>query len=243
MMSHGVAFVPDDLTMTDKSRIFVVVPAYNEGRVLRSTLDPLIARRYSVVVVDDGSSDETWTILASLPVHALRHPVNLGQGAALQTGTLYALRQRAEVIVHFDADGQHAAEEIDLLVEPILRGGVDVVLGSRFLLDSDRRKVPWRKRILLRAGVVVSWMMTGVWLSDAHNGFRALSRAAAARIHLHERGFAHATEILGQIRAAGLRYVERPTTVRYSDYSQAKGQPLMNSLSIVVDLMLRRLFR
>lgn len=227
----------------ERRRIFVVVPAYNEERVLQSVLEPLVASGCSIVLVDDGSQDRTGPIASAMPVHVIRHPVNLGQGAALQTGMDHALRLGAEVIVHFDADGQHAMEDINVLVEPILRGEADVVLGSRFLRASDRKMIPWFRRILLRRAVLLSGVMTGVWLTDAHNGFRALSRVAAARIRLTENGFAHATEILAQIRAAGLRYMERPTAIRYSEYSRAKGQPAANSVLIFLDLMLRRILR
>jgi len=227
----------------DRNRIFVVVPAYNEERVLRSVLRSVIAHGYSVVVVDDGSRDGTWSILAETPVHAIRHPVNLGQGAAIQTGMDHALRYGAEVIVHFDADGQHAVEDIDALVQPIVQGEADVVLGSRFLRGSDRKVIPPLRRFLLRGAVIVSGIMTGLWLTDAHNGFRALSRSAATRIRVSENGFGHATEVLAQIRAAGLRHVERPTTIRYSDYSRAKGQTAADSVIILIDLMLRRLLR
>ena len=229
--------------MKERSHIFVIIPAFNEARALRSTLEPLIARGYSVVVVDDGSTDGTWSVLAGMPVHTVRHPINLGQGAALQTGTDYARRYGAEVVVHFDADGQHSVEDIAVLVEPILAGQADAVLGSRFLRPSDARLVPPLKRALLRLGIVVSGALTGLWLTDTHNGFRALSGPAAERIRLQENGFAHATEILGQIRRARLRWVERPTTIHYSEYSRGKGQPAMNSLGILIDLLVRRLFR
>ncbi len=222
---------------------FIVVAAYNEGSVLRDTLAPLFRQGYSVVVVDDGSSDDTWTVLRSLPVHALRHPINLGQGAALQTGMDYALKHGAEFVVHFDADGQHPHDQIEEMLAPIRAGQADVVLGCRFLRDEDRRHVPLVKRVVLRAGALVSALMTGVWLKDSHNGFRALSADAVSRIRLTENGFAHATEILRQIRLAGLRYVEIPTTIRYSEYSRAKGQPVTNAFNIVMDLILGRLFR
>lgn len=225
-----------------ESSIFVIVPAYNEEHVIRATLKPLIESSYSVVVIDDGSSDDTWSILVNLDVYALRHPINLGQGAALQTGMTFALRQGAEIIVHFDADGQHRVEDIDLLIEPLRRGEADVVLGSRFLRQTDAQAVPFLKRMLLKIAVIVDGLITGVWLSDAHNGFRALTREAAKKIHLHENRFAHASEILSQIRRQRLRYIERPTTIVYSDYSRAKGQSMWNAFNIVTDLLLRRLF-
>ncbi len=223
-----------------QSRLFVVIPAYNEGRVLASTIRSLLPYGYSIVVVDDGSSDGAADILQDLTVHYLRHPVNLGQGAALQTGMDYALAQGAEYIVHFDADGQHPAEGIPSLIEPILRGECDIAVGSRFLDPENVKLIPRGRRILLRGAVVISGILTNLWLSDAHNGFRALSHAAAKKIRLHENGFAHATEFLDEVRRAGLRLREVPVAILYSDYSQAKGQPASNSVNILIDVLLRK---
>jgi len=200
----------------------------------------VIEAGFSAVVVDDGSSDETWAILSELPVYSLRHPVNLGQGAALQTGMTFALLYGAQVIVHFDADGQHHLDDIDSLIQPILSGEADVVFGSRFLREMDTQQVPFFKRIVLKTAIRINGIFTGVWLTDAHNGFRALSRGAAERIHLSENGFAHASEILMRIREQKLKYVERPTTITYSDYSKAKGQSIWNAVNILIDLLIRR---
>jgi glycosyltransferase involved in cell wall biosynthesis len=216
------------------------VPAYNEGRVITDTVERLLAAGYQVVVVDDGSSDETMEV-RRLPIVYLRHPVNLGQGAALQTGMTYALRAGADIAVHFDADGQHDCGQIERLIAPIVDGEADVVFGSRFLRQQDREQVPWKKRILLRGGILVSWAMTGMLLSDTHNGFRAMSRRALERVQLQENGFAHATEIMQRVREGGMRYVEVPITISYSAYSQQKGQRLSGSLSILFDLIMAKL--
>jgi hypothetical protein len=122
-----------------------------------------------------------------------------------------------------------------------VNGSADVVFGSRFLRKQDAERVPLKKRIVLRGGILVSWVMTGVLLSDTHNGFRALSRKAMERIHLQENGFAHATEILQRVREAGLRYVEAPITITYTEYSQLKGQRLTGALSILFDLIMAKL--
>ncbi|UCG52129.1 MAG: glycosyltransferase family 2 protein [Candidatus Latescibacterota bacterium] len=223
--------------------VFVVVPIYNEERVIRSALQPLLEQGYSVVAVDDGSADKTWQIIRSLPIYSLRHAVNLGQGAALQTGMTFALEHGARFIVHFDADGQHSVDDIKTLLEPLRKGEADVVLGSRFLRKSDRDVVPRARRLLLKGGVVVNGLLTGVWLTDAHNGCRAMTRDSAKKIRLNENRFAHASEILIQIRRNRLRFVEMPTTIIYTDHSIAKGQSMWNAIKIVFDMILRRIFR
>ncbi len=225
------------------SEVFVVIPVYNEGPVLAVTVSDLLPYGYSVVVVDDGSPVPAVQFLKNQPVYYLRHLTNLGQGAALQTGTEFALQCGAQVIVHFDADGQHSPELISKLVEPIRSGECDVVLGSRFLNASDRKQVPAVKQVLLKAGVFVTWLFAGVWLTDTHNGFRALSATAAQRVRMTENGFAHATEILELIKRAGLRYKEIPATIRYTEYSRSKGQSVFNSINILFDLMLRKVMR
>lgn len=224
----------------DNASIFAVVPAFNEGKVLARALRPLIEAGYSVVVVDDCSRDNTWRVLGTLPVHRLHHPINMGQGAALQTGMTYALQQGARILVHFDADGQHRVEDLPGLCAPIIRGEADVVLGSRFLRVEDLRAVPPTRRVLLKMAVWVNWLFTGMRLTDAHNGARALSAQAARKIELQENGFAHATEILQKIRAANLRVVEQPTHITYTEYSKQKGQRAWHALDIFVDLVIRR---
>lgn len=229
--------------MSASTSIFVIVPAFNEGNVIETTLRPLIATGFSIVVVDDCSTDNTWRILERLPVYRLRHVVNLGQGAALQTGMTFAMQQGAHVFVHFDADGQHNPADLPELLEPILSGQADVVLGSRFLRHADLRAVPITRRWLLRAAILVNWLLTGVRLSDAHNGVRAFSRFAARQITLDENGFAHATEILEKIRAAHLIVVERPTRIIYTEYSRLKGQRALHAIDILFDLIIRRLLQ
>lgn len=231
---------PQDL---DRKSVFVIVPSYNEQKVIAATLKPLIEAGYSVVVVDDGSSDRTPSIVGRLTVHYLRHPINLGQGAALQTGIDYALRKGAEIIVTFDADGQHRPQDILSLIEPIQKGEADVVLGSRFLRYEHKKDVPLGKRILLKGAILVNILLTGVWLSDAHNGLRALSRQAAEQIRLRENRYAHASEIMIQIRNLKLKHVEVPTRVRYSNYSKSKGQSFWNAFNIMIDLLLRRIYK
>ncbi len=221
---------------------WIIIPCYNEQEVLRDTVSRAVETGLEVVVVDDASTPPAAELLGDLPVHLIRHPLNLGQGAALQTGMDYACSQGAPAALHFDADGQHRVEDIGLFLAALAEGA-DVVLGSRFLRPDDSAGIPWRKRLLLQCARVVNLLFTGLWLTDAHNGFRALNRRALQLINLRENRMAHASEILQQIRGHHLRVIEVPTVIDYSAYSQAKGQRLSNSLNILLDLLMRKFLR
>lgn len=221
-------------------KIFVIIPCYNETSIIRQTVSQVLEAGYEVVVVDDGSEEDIWQQLADLPVHYLRHVINLGQGAALQTGMQYALEQGVDIAVHFDADGQHRAKDIDIMVAPLLAGKVDVVLGSRFMNAEYAKSVPSNRRLLLQMARYTNLLLTGLWLTDAHNGFRALNRKALKTIRITEDKMAHATEILQQINAKNLNYCEQPIRVVYTAYSKQKGQSLWNAVNIFFDLILNK---
>jgi len=210
--------------------------------MIRKTLSELINLGYSTVVVDDGSTQKIFEEINGLPVIYAKHRINLGQGAALQTGVEIALQRGAELIVHFDADGQHSAEDISRMIQPILEYKADIVIGSRFLNRKDSDAIPIKKRILLRTARLVNWSLTGMWLSDAHNGFRAMNRLAGEKVIIRENRMGHASEILIHIRRHKLRYTERATHITYSAYSEAKGQSAFNSINIVIDLLLNKIF-
>lgn len=218
--------------------VFAVVPAYNEAQVLGESVRALTAADLRVVVVDDGSTDETAAVARAAGATVLRHAINRGQGAALQTGIAYALRRGAEQIVTFDADGQHGAEAVPELLQPLLEGRADVVLGSRFL--DGQTRVPMFRRLTLKAAIVFTRAMTGMRITDTHNGLRALSRRAAQCIALRQDRMAHASEILDQIAAARLRYIEVPVHIRYSDYSRRKGQGSLGAFRVALDYLLGR---
>jgi glycosyltransferase involved in cell wall biosynthesis len=221
--------------------VWVVIAAYREERRLAQTLSGLCAAYPNVVVVDDGSPDRTGEVAARHPVWVLRHPINCGQGAALQTGIDFALAQGASIVVTFDADGQHAVEDIDWLVGPVRRGEVDVVLGSRFLGGSVG--MPWARWLVLKGGVLFTRLISRVRVTDTHNGFRALSRRAAEQIRITHDRMAHASEILNQIKQKGLSYREEPVVISYTEETLAKGQSSWNALKIVGQLLLGRIVR
>ena len=219
--------------------VWVVVPAYNEARVIAGVVAELKLDAHRIVVVDDGSSDSTAEMAAECGAAVLRHPINLGQGAALQTGIEFALARGAERIVTFDADGQHRTVDVARLIDALEAERADFALGSRFL--GSATNIPPLRRMLLRAATLFTRLTTGLALTDAHNGLRAMTRRGALRIRLRQNRMAHASEILGQIAASGLKYVEVPVTIDYSSYSRAKGQRSGDLIVILLDLFARRL--
>jgi glycosyltransferase involved in cell wall biosynthesis len=221
--------------------VFVVIAAYNEAKVIETVAARVRGLGYSAVVVDDGSTDQTGHAALRGGAAVVSHPFNLGQGAALQTGIDFALRHSAEVIVTFDADGQHNAADIAALVQALHDNKADFALGSRFLDKSSR--VPPARRLLLKAAIAFTRLTTGLKLSDVHNGLRAMTRHGAQALRLRQNRMAHASELLSQVAASGLRYVEHAVTIQYTAYSMAKGQKAKDSVLILMDLAARALYR
>jgi len=221
--------------------IWLVVPGYNEGRVIGATLAGLREWLPNVVVVDDGSTDDTKREAERGGAHVVRHPINLGQGAALETGVRYALLNEADYIVTFDADGQHRPADIDVLLRAAREQKADVVLGSRFLGSTSN--MPPSRRLLLKLAAAYSQYTTGLRLTDAHNGLRLLTRKAAEQLRFRQNRMAHASEMLNWLGSSRLRIVEAPVSIVYTDYSLAKGQSFFSSFDILWDLWSSRLYR
>lgn len=224
-------------------RTFIVIAAYNEGNKIAEVVRGLRRRFANVVVVDDGSRDHTFAAARSAGALVMRHVINRGQGAALQTGIALALQRGADFVVTFDADGQHRENEIDRLMEPLLAGRADIALGSRFL-DADAAKaVPRLRRLVLMAAILFTWITSGVRLTDAHNGFRAFSRRAAARLDIRLDRMAHASEIIDQVRQMRLPYVEVPVHIDYTEYSMHKGQASSAAFRVAFDYLVGKFLR
>ncbi len=218
-----------------ENQVWIVVPAYNEERSIADVIQSLKALGHKIVVIDDGSQDSTTQHAARAGACVLRHLINLGQGAALQTGLHFALQHGAEKIVTFDADGQHQASDIAKLLSA-LTNDVDFALGSRFL-DIEPEGIPSSRRFVLKVARVFTQLLTGMQITDSHNGLRAMTRRGAEHIRLRQNRMAHASEILHQIARSRLRYIEVPVSIRYSSYSLAKGQRSSEALSILIDLI------
>lgn len=220
----------------DRSATWVVVAAYNEGKVIRGVVAEVVRAGWQVVVVDDGSRDNTVAEARAGGAIVVRHVVNLGQGAALQTGIDYAIRRGADRLVTFDADGQHSCGDIPALVAALDRA--DVALGSRFL-GKAIEGASAQRRLLLRTATLVSNGLSGMNLSDAHCGFRAFRASVAPKLRILQDRMAHASELLRKICTSGVRVVEVPVTVRYTEHSMSKGQGGAQAVRILFDYFFR----
>ncbi len=221
--------------------IWVIVPAYREAAIIGRVVTDLAERGYKVVVIDDGSDDLTGATARAAGATVVTHPINLGQGAALQTGIRFALMHGADYLVTFDADGQHRAADIASLLDALVAHNADFALGSRFL--GATVDMPASRRVLLKAAIWFTRITSRLRVTDTHNGLRAMTRRGASRIKLRQNRMAHASELLEQIAHSGLPYVEVPVTIEYSAYSLAKGQGVADLLRILLDLSARRLHR
>lgn len=220
------------------SRVWVVIPMFNEATVIRSVVADVVAVFPHVVCVDDGSTDGTPDEAAAAGAVVVRHPINLGQGASLQTGIDYALSDPGtSAVVTFDADGQHLIEDAVGMVERLQAEGLDVVIGSRFL--DGRTTLTRAKRYVLTMATFYTRLTTGMAMTDAHNGLRAMSRSFAERIQIRQNRMAHASELVGQIKDNEATWAEYPTHIVYTEYSRSKGQSLLNSVNILVDLFFK----
>lgn len=227
--------VPEPLPRSNDDT-WVVIPLYNEADVIGEVVRGLRESFRHVACIDDGSSDRSASIASEAGAVVVRHPINLGQGAALQTGIEYSLsRPACRYVVTFDADGQHRVEDAAAMMEHAREDDLAIVFGSRFL--DDRTRPGWMKRVMLKTVVAVTNLTTGTRLTDAHNGLRVIRRDAAEQVHLRQDRMAHATEIVLQLNRTGLPWAEHPVELLYTDYSRAKGQSVLNSVNILVDLL------
>lgn len=217
---------------------WVIVPVFNEAEVIGSVIEDLRREFAHVVCIDDGSSDDSASLAESAGARVLRHPMNLGQGAALQTGFEYVARQPGFThVITFDADGQHLVSDALEMLELAKTKRISVIFGSRFL---DKRTKPGlKKRVVLKLAVLFTRAFTGLRLTDAHNGLRVLSAEALGFVRLEQNGMSHATEIVHQIAQSKLAWKEYPVEVLYTEYSKRKGQSLWNSVNILIDLLVR----
>jgi len=227
--------------LNDNRSIFVIIPCYNEARVVRKTVADVLEKGYSVILVDDCSKDGSKKQLTGLPIYYLRHRVNLGQGAALQTGIDFAKKKGANYIVTFDADGQHDSNDIAGMIKLIEKDKSDIVFGSRFLPGS-KTNASGSRTFVLNMARYINYFVSGILLSDAYNGLRLLDRKAADNIRLTENKMAHATQFQVLSAKNRLRYSEYPNNIQYTEYSSGKGLRNWDGIKIFFEILLYKIF-
>lgn len=224
---------------THHSDVWIVIPAFNEAAVIGEVISDVRSVFDHVVCVDDGSTDGTGDIALRAGAHLVRHPVNLGQGAAIQTGVEYARKQPgARMFATFDADGQHRVKDLAAMIDRLSAGDVDVVIGTRFGGRMESRP-PLLKRIVLQTAARLSRRGRRLGLTDTNNGLRVFNKTVADGLNFTMSGMSHATEFVMLIAENHWRVVEEPVEVLYTEYSKSKGQPLLNGVNIIFDGFLR----
>ena len=217
----------------------IIIPMYNEELTIKEVVLELQAKYpdFEIIIVDDGSTDNSYNQAKIKGVWLIKHIVNLGQGAAIQTAIEFAMRKNIKYIITFDGDGQHNADDIKEFIQT-LKSGYDIVLGSRFL--GKAANIGVLKKYFLKLSRVFTFFSTGIWLTDSHNGFRAINISNPNFI-LRENRMAHASEIIDLIKELNMKYIEKPCTIRYTNYSLQKGQSISNAIGIIIEYIIGRL--
>lgn len=222
----------------ENPKISIIIPTWNEEKNIANVLSSLIEKHENIIIVDDGSSDKTVEIAKQFPVTILSHIINRGQGASLQTGNEYAISRGADIIVHFDGDGQFLIKEIDDLINPIINENYDIVFGSRFM--EKESKIPWfKKNVLFKMGKIINRIFFNIKTTDPQSGFRAMTRNTAEKIKIEHDQMAHCSEILHKSFKYKLKIKEVPMTVIYNEF----GQNLSGGVTIIKDLIIKKILR
>lgn len=221
--------------MEDLSKVYILIPLYNEATVIEDLVKQLSLEFDNIVIINDGSTDNSQEILERLDIHLINHPINMGQGSAISTGFNYIYKTDAKALITFDADGQHSVEDAKIFGYEILKSDSDIIFGSRFLGHS--KNIPFFKRTVLTFASKITNLFSKMNLTDTHNGMKAIKKSALADINIEIDGYAFESELIQCVSKKNLKYSELPTNIVYTEYSKAKGQSLMNGFIILEDLI------
>jgi glycosyltransferase involved in cell wall biosynthesis len=208
------------MPIQQEKKIYIVIPAFNEAGAIQDVIKEVRAAGYrDIIVVDDGSTDNTWQKAQETGIVALRHKINRGKGGATKTGIEAAKLLGAEIIVTMDGDGQHDPQDVKKLIQPIIENRCDVVLGTRLI---DPKGMPWYKIVANHVGNFFTWWLFGLWVTDSQSGLRAYSFEAAEKINTRAYRYEYDSEVIREIYIYKLKFTEVPIAVRYTQYSMNK---------------------
>jgi glycosyltransferase involved in cell wall biosynthesis len=225
------------MTSNDDCRILVCIPACNEAKTIANLIKK--AKRYAteVIVYDDGSTDNTNEVAKAADATVFRDPRNKGYGSAIKALFQIAKEKNADIVVTMDSDGQHNPEQIPDVLMPILHEGVDIVIGSRFLTQTDRNKVPAYRGLGIKTITRLTRTASYSEITDAQSGFRAYSRNALSKIDLFQEGMAVSTEILLKAKENNLPIKEVPITVEYDVEEASTHNPVSHGLGVLFSVI------
>lgn len=220
----------------------IIIPVYNEATVVGAVIIKVSEHFRNIICVNDGSKDDSSQIIKESGAVLLEHAINLGTGAARQTGLDYALLDSGvKYFITMDADDQHEIKDAVKMLEFLKKENLDVIFGSRFLGEAQNMSVV--KRNFLKLAGFFTKRTTGVYLTDPHIGLRVFNRRFAENLKTTMPDFAYASEIIHRIADGKYKYAEMPVTVSYSNYSKKKGQPMLNAINIAFDLLIDKLVK
>lgn len=225
--------------MEKKQETIVVIPAYNEEKSLGKVIDNLRKNKFeNIIVVDDGSTDNTLEVAKNKKVKIYSHVINRGLGGALNTGIAAALKNNGEIIATCDADGQHNPKDIKRAIDLLKKENLDVVIGSRLI---NSKGMPISRKIINSGASLITQILFGIYSTDTQSGLRVFTKEAAEKIIIKTNRMEVSSEIIKEIGRNKLKFKEIPIEAIYTEYSMKKGQKGTNSFSILYKLILRRI--
>ena len=229
--------------MPSANNVLILIPAFNEAAHIGKVVAQVRKFGYShIVVIDDGSSDNTSGVAKRAGANVLRHIVNRGPGAATETGLQYAREHTGfEFVITMDGDEQHDPKDIDILLEALIDKKADIAIGNRFLLGNNY--IPRARVIFNGIANLVTFFFSWKWVSDTQSGLKAIRSSALDFLCIHLDGYEFCSEIIIKARRHKLMLIEVPVHVSYSEESMKKGQGVLVGLKTFINLIYTLLFR
>lgn len=231
------------ITKEDKDSTFVVLPAYNEATRIQPVIEAIAEKGYNMVIVNDGSTDNTLEVILESKkkypnrIHVYSLIINRGVGIATQTGFEAVLKFNPKYIVSMDSDGQHSADDLDAVIEPLVSGRAEAVIGVRPLED-----MPKSRNIANSIMNLLTRIFYDVDVSDSQTGFRALTIDALNRISINARGYLISSEFIREINDNEIPFEEVTIQTIYTPETQAKGTDYKVAIKILLQMMKHKIF-